>query len=116
MIRKLASMQGVEVVMFVLLFVVIVAQSVYLVTYVRAQREVQDQLVCQSQVNTAFREALTVRTESAGRERDAQRKLLTALSEPPSREQFQRAYEDYFTALDQADRDRDANPLPDFDC
>lgn len=116
MTRKPASLQAVEVVILALLLVVIVGQSAYLLTYVTQSRKVQDRLVCQTQINTAFRESLTVRTESAGRERDAQRQLLTSLRRPVDRAVVEDAYARYFAVLDQADRDRDAHPLPDITC
>ncbi|MEN3267359.1 MAG: hypothetical protein V7646_4253 [Pseudonocardia sp.] len=52
----------------------------------------------------------------AGRERDAQRQLLTELRQPTNRAQVDEAYAEYFAVLDQADRERDPHPLPDIAC
>lgn len=112
MIRKLVSLQGVEMAIFAILFLAIIGQGIYLVTYVRAQRETQDVLVCQSHLNAAFRDALSARTDAASRERSAQRTFLTSLTQDSTTAQRQEAYEDYLHALDDADADRANNPLP----
>lgn len=113
---KAPSLQGVELAIFAFLFLVIVGQSIYLITYVQAQREVTATLACQSQVNTEFRAALTERSDSSARERNAQRALLTALATQPPLDQQQAAFTQYFNVLDMADRDRAKNPLPTTTC
>lgn len=112
MIRKLVSLQGVEIAIFAVLFLAIIGQSIYLITYVREQREVQDALVCQSQLNSAFRDSLTSRTDAASRERAAQRAFLVSLTQDTTPAQGQKAFSDYLHALDDADADRANNPLP----
>jgi hypothetical protein len=116
-IRKGApSLQGVEAAIFAFLLLVILGQTYYLVTYVQQQRETTAKVLCQSDVNTAFRRALLERSDSSARERQAQRDLLTALAVQPPPEEARVVYRRYFDVLDQADRDRAANPLPTTTC
>lgn len=116
MIKRIASLHGVEVVIFALLLAVMIGQSYYLLTYVHEQRLTQDRLVCQSHLNDAFRDALTQRTDAASAERAAQRTFLTSLTQNSTPAQAQKAYGDYLAALDAADRDRANNPLPAPSC
>lgn len=114
MIRRI-GLQAVEMVIFGLLFAAILGQSVYLITYVREQREVVDAIRCQTELNTQFRIALKLRTDAATREREAQRELLTG---PPARDPAtaRERVQNYLNVLDEADRERDANPLPQDSC
>lgn len=108
MIHKI-GLHAVEVAIFGLLFAAILGQSFYLITYVREQREVVDAIACQTHLNTEYRKALKIRTDAASREREAQRTLLTN----PITAESTRAYLD---VLDDADRERDANPIPSENC
>jgi len=114
MIRRI-GLQAVELVIFGLLFAAIIGQSFYLITYVREQREVVEKIRCQTELNTAFRLALKIRTDAASREREAQRELLTG---PPTKDPAvaKARIEGYLKVLDEADRERDANPLPHDSC
>lgn len=114
MIRKI-GLHAVELAVFGLLFAAILGQSFYLITYVREQREVVEAIACQTKLNTQFRLALKIRTDAATREREAQRTLLTS---PPAKDaaEAKARVESYLKVLDQADRERDANPLPADSC
>lgn len=114
MIRRI-GLQAVEVAIFGLLFAAILGQSFYLITYVREQREVVAALSCQTELNTQFRLALKIRTDAATRERAAQRELLTG---PPTKDPVtaKERVQNYLNVLDDADRERDANPLPKDSC
>lgn len=114
MIRKI-GLQAVELVIFGLLFAAILGQSFYLITYVREQREIVASVACQTELNTQFRLALKIRTDAASREREAQRTLLTG---PPVKDaaEAKARVQHYLDVLDEADRERDANPLPADHC
>ena len=86
----------------------------YLVTYVRDQRLTAE---CYA---TAFEElnaSLLVSREAAKQDRGQLRTLITALTEPGSDQDAVRgALDNYVAALDEADRDRVAAPLPNRTC
>lgn len=99
------SLAPVEWAVTVLQVVVTIVLAAYLLTYVQQQRERADLVECQSELNTAFREAIAARSDSAAAERAAQRDLLTSAFD-------QAAITAYLDALAVADRDRANNPVP----
>lgn len=106
--RKHPNLELIEVGVFALLLLVVCAQTFYLLTYVRQQRQVSEQVACQVQVNSVFREALTLRTDAGTRERQAQREFLAAVLDGVTADELAT----YNRALDEADRDRAYAPLP----
>ena len=111
--RRFGGLQGVVVAVLALLLVVMLGQTVYLLSYGRQLRESQDALVCQWQVTQSLREA-------AGRERAAQRALLTTnaniyanktLTEDERRAASQVAIKAYLDVLNRNDADRADLPL-----
>jgi type II secretory pathway pseudopilin PulG len=107
--RPFGGLQGVVVAVLALLLVVMLGQTVYLLSYGHALRESQDALVCQWQITQQLREA-------AARERTAQRTLLAASANRQNlpateRETASRlAVNAYLDVLAQNDRDRAALP------
>lgn len=86
----------------------------YLTTYVREQRQTAE---CYA---TAFEElntSLAVSREAARQDRAELRTLVTSITDPAKTEQERRAALDVFArALDEADADRAAAPLPTRTC
>lgn len=68
---------------------------------------------CQADFNIAFAKGLEERTVAATNERHAQRVMLDTILNPAApREEKAQSLVTWRTALDEADRKRDANPLP----
>jgi len=111
--RALGGLQGVVLAVLALLLVVMLGQTVYLLSYGQRLRESQDALVCQWQVTQSLREA-------AGRERAAQRALLAAnassssntsqMSEADRRTAQRVAITTYLDVLNANDADRASLP------
>jgi type II secretory pathway pseudopilin PulG len=112
--RAFGGLQGVVLAVLALLLVVMLGQTVYLLSYGQRLRESQNALVCQWQVTQSLREA-------AGRERAAQRALLSAnassnsntsgMSEADRRTAQRLAITAYLDVLADNDADRAALPL-----
>lgn len=110
--RRFGGLQGVVLAMLALLLVVMVGQTLYLLSYGQQLRENQNALVCGWQVTQQLREA-------AARERAAQRALLSmnanrdadkALTDAERRAASQVGIKAYLDVLAQNDRDRAALP------
>lgn len=108
--RLFGGLQGVVVAVLALLLVVMLGQTVYLLSYGRALRENQDALVCQWQVTQQLRNA-------ANLERGAQRELLTVNGnfDPNESAEARRARREvairaYVRTLEKTDADRAAVP------
>lgn len=106
-----------RVVTMVLLGVMVAAQialSIYLLTYVQAQR------VRAECVQSAFNEtnsALATTSGAAGRDRRGLLALLTSLTDPAlSPAQRREALEDYKRQLAASEAERASNPLPNRTC
>lgn len=107
--RLSAGLQGIQIGVLVLLLIVMVGQSVYLLSYSKRLRESQDALICQWKVTTQLRTA-------ANFERQAQRDMLlvvvnTELPDSERRLQAQAALRSWLLALDKSDADRASVPL-----
>jgi len=68
---------------------------------------------CQKNFNVTFNQGLKERSDAASTERQAQREMLDAILDPAGTVASRSAaLVAWRTALDEADRKRDANPLP----
>jgi len=104
-----SGVQGIEIGVLVLLLIVMLGQSIYLLSYSKRMRESQDALICQWQVTNQLRTA-------ANFERQAQRDMLTIvvntdLPETQRKVQAEAALKSWLLALDKSDADRAAVPL-----
>lgn len=86
----------------------------YLVTFVREQRQTAE---CYQKALTELNTSLAVSREAARQDRAELRTLVTSITDPAKTSQERRdALDRYAAALDAADRDRAAAPLPTRTC
>lgn len=82
-----------------LLVLVVVVQTIWLLTFTSDLRQTQDALVCQTEIGKQLRTAAEI-------ERAGQRKLLTTENENHDPNVAQNAIETYLTTLSDADKTR----------
>lgn len=91
--------------------IVVVLALITMIAAVTANVHLEQTTACQAQFNQSYREALAERTDAATKERNAQRTLVLAVSDAdPSNNRA--ALDAYRTALDRADAQRHAHPVP----
>lgn len=96
---------------------VIIVMAVVSVATVSYTVSRQQQLVtCQADYNSAFSAALKERTEAAAADRQAQRDLLTGMVTARDPATSRALIDAYLHKLDEADNQRDDNPLPQRTC
>lgn len=72
----------------------------------------QQAVTCQADYNAAFVAALKERSTAASADRQAQRELLTGIATARTPQESQAQMDAYLRKLDEADDQRDDNPLP----
>lgn len=93
-------------------WVIIVMAIVSVATVSYAVNRQQQAVTCQADYNTAFVAALKTRTEAAAADRQAQRDLLTGMVTARDPVTSRKLIDQYLHKLDEADNQRDDNPLP----
>lgn len=97
-----------------LMVVVVAALSLYLMTYVREQRELSE---CYRQAFNETNSAIATSVAAAGRDRRGLLDMLTAISDPArTREQRAGDLETYRLLLARGEAERASNPLPNRIC
>lgn len=91
--------------------IVIVMSMVSVIVSAISTHQQSEQVTCQSAFNAVFAAALDQRSDAATKERQAQRVLLTTPYTTPT--DWAASKDQYLEALDQADEQRNENPLPD---
>lgn len=104
----------VTLVLLAAMVLVVFGLSIYLVTYVREQRETAE---CYQTAFDELNASLAVSREAARQDRAQLRTLVTSFTNPDStREQARAALASYVAALDEADEQRLRAPLPSRNC
>lgn len=93
-------------------WVIIVMAIVSVATVSYTVTRQNQSVTCQADYNTAFVAALKTRTEAAAADRQAQRDLLTGMVTARDPVTSRALIDAYLRKLDEADNQRDDNPLP----